>query len=352
MDPPFGDGRQAVSYTNALPPGSEQQSPVVLSASGPYLEPVYTFSSAFAAAKRGQPETGPCYQGPVAHPSSSQSYHYQNQPQPQPQTQLCCDPMSGLHSLRQRPRSPRIFWGNRPDLTTLAGSWSGAYFPDGVNFPYNPSPVSTVSWPSPEQSYLRGLDLSFKLAQGKFEEQSTQTHTPVSIENTPPRDCEPDQASTTSFARDDGEAPTFKTEYPSPPSLYGDSAHRAAPATGISQRLMDSIHSTSMMERGSLDPVASRESSELSGKASSKESTEPKKGEPYAKLIEKALKSKPSHSMQLQEIYQWFIDNTDKPRAAAHSSTSGKGWQNSIRHNLSMNQVRSLLLTTLDLPLT
>jgi len=64
--------------------------------------------------------------------------------------------------------------------------------------------------------------------------------------------------------------------------------------------------------------------------------------EPYAKLIYRALMSAPDHAMVLQEIYQWFRDNTTK------GSSDTKGWMNSIRHNLSMNAVRywwsSLLL--------
>jgi hypothetical protein len=56
--------------------------------------------------------------------------------------------------------------------------------------------------------------------------------------------------------------------------------------------------------------------------------------EPYAKLIYRALMSVPDHSMVLQEIYQWFRDNTGK------GSSDTKGWMNSIRHNLSMNAVR------------
>ncbi|KAI1827199.1 hypothetical protein F4861DRAFT_436654 [Xylaria intraflava] len=54
-------------------------------------------------------------------------------------------------------------------------------------------------------------------------------------------------------------------------------------------------------------------------------------GEPYAKLIFKAFMSRDSHAMTLQEIYQWFRENTDKAKSES------KGWQNSIRHNLSMN---------------
>jgi hypothetical protein len=60
---------------------------------------------------------------------------------------------------------------------------------------------------------------------------------------------------------------------------------------------------------------------------------ESKAGEPYAKLIHRALMGAPSHSMALQEIYQWFIDNTEK------GSSPSSGWRNSIRHNLSMNAV-------------
>lgn len=56
--------------------------------------------------------------------------------------------------------------------------------------------------------------------------------------------------------------------------------------------------------------------------------------EPYAQLICRALKSVPGHGMVLKEIYEWFEKNTDKAKNA-----SSKGWQNSIRHNLSMNGV-------------
>lgn len=55
--------------------------------------------------------------------------------------------------------------------------------------------------------------------------------------------------------------------------------------------------------------------------------------EPYAQLIYRALMSTPDKSMSLQEIYKWFRENTDKAKS------EGKGWQNSIRHNLSMNGV-------------
>ncbi|KAL8675199.1 MAG: hypothetical protein Q9168_000452 [Polycauliona sp. 1 TL-2023] len=53
--------------------------------------------------------------------------------------------------------------------------------------------------------------------------------------------------------------------------------------------------------------------------------------EPYAQLIFRALKSAPGHKMVLKDIYQWFERHTNKARGGS------KGWQNSIRHNLSMN---------------
>ncbi|CAI6334431.1 unnamed protein product [Periconia digitata] len=56
------------------------------------------------------------------------------------------------------------------------------------------------------------------------------------------------------------------------------------------------------------------------------------KEQPYAQLIYRALLDAPGHTMILRDIYEWFKKNTDK---AADKET--KGWQNSIRHNLSMN---------------
>ncbi|EAS33546.2 uncharacterized protein CIMG_04570 [Coccidioides immitis RS] len=54
--------------------------------------------------------------------------------------------------------------------------------------------------------------------------------------------------------------------------------------------------------------------------------------EPYAILIWKALMSAPGHGMVLKEIYEWFEKHTNKAK-----DPDSKGWQNSIRHNLSMN---------------
>lgn len=73
---------------------------------------------------------------------------------------------------------------------------------------------------------------------------------------------------------------------------------------------------------------------EVLGSRSSVEPSGSKADEPYAQLIYKAFMSRQDKSMTLQDIYQWFRENTDKTKS------EGKGWQNSIRHNLSMNGVR------------
>lgn len=61
---------------------------------------------------------------------------------------------------------------------------------------------------------------------------------------------------------------------------------------------------------------------------------------PYSGLIFKALDSAKGKKLSLQGIYKWFLENTDKGKDENH-----KGWQNSIRHNLSMNAVSPSLIS-------
>ena len=61
---------------------------------------------------------------------------------------------------------------------------------------------------------------------------------------------------------------------------------------------------------------------------------------PYSQLIFAALHAAPGNKLPLQGIYAWFEENTAKGK-----DRSWKGWQNSIRHNLSMNAVSSLSST-------
>ncbi|KAJ5960091.1 uncharacterized protein N7479_007241 [Penicillium vulpinum] len=71
----------------------------------------------------------------------------------------------------------------------------------------------------------------------------------------------------------------------------------------------------------------------LSPRSSTGDNKEERPGHPpYSVLIYQALKDAPGHKLQLQSIYSWFEANTDKG-----ADPNAKGWQNSIRHNLSMN---------------
>ena len=55
---------------------------------------------------------------------------------------------------------------------------------------------------------------------------------------------------------------------------------------------------------------------------------------PYAVLIHRALMSAPNHKMVLSQIYEYFREKIPRFR-----KVKGRGWMNSIRHNLSMNGV-------------
>lgn len=59
---------------------------------------------------------------------------------------------------------------------------------------------------------------------------------------------------------------------------------------------------------------------------------------PYSKLLYLAFMSSDTRRMQLKDIYKWFESHTNK--------TGSNGWQNSIRHNLSMNKVCKLKIAT------
>ena len=56
----------------------------------------------------------------------------------------------------------------------------------------------------------------------------------------------------------------------------------------------------------------------------------------YAQLLYRCLRHAPDHTMALKDVYKWVRQYSQKARDSA-----GTGWQNSVRHNLSMNAVSS-----------
>ena len=55
----------------------------------------------------------------------------------------------------------------------------------------------------------------------------------------------------------------------------------------------------------------------------------------YASLIYMCLLAAPDHSRKLKDIYAWIEEYSNK----ASDDPGSRGWQNSVRHNLSMNKV-------------
>lgn len=98
-----------------------------------------------------------------------------------------------------------------------------------------------------------------------------------------------------------------------------------------------SLYATSSGLRSPTPPKLHRpfQGTERFAPMNSESESEGKQGEPpYAKLIYRALMDAPEHQMVLKDIYEWIARNTNKARDSAF-----KGWQNSVRHNLSMNGV-------------
>ena len=98
--------------------------------------------------------------------------------------------------------------------------------------------------------------------------------------------------------------------------------------------------SLSESTRPDIGPIATPDVNKIDSRGTSQEVAIESDGdgsvtsEPYAQLIYRALMSTPEHKMVLREIYEWFEKYTDKAK-----TKGSKGWQNSIRHNLSMNGV-------------
>lgn len=144
----------------------------------------------------------------------------------------------------------------------------------------------------------------------------------------------------------EGASTTLRPHQPSPISLAGSYSPVPLPSAGVSPKQDLNSPPAQMIFKMEDSPApimhglsVSRDSSEAPKKSVAKGAVATK-DEPYAKLIERALRSRPDYSMQLQEIYQWFLENTDKARTfQSQTIKESKGWQNSIRHNLSMNAV-------------
>ncbi|KAH0597657.1 hypothetical protein MHUMG1_05037 [Metarhizium humberi] len=112
-------------------------------------------------------------------------------------------------------------------------------------------------------------------------------------------------------------------------NTFGNSPASQSDSAVDSPVSMDTPKDTTSTNRQKSRSIPSSFASPPSDSTESGETEKP--DEPYAKLIYKAFMTRPNYSMTLQEIYQWFREHTTK------AVTETGGWQNSIRHNLSMN---------------
>ena len=123
--------------------------------------------------------------------------------------------------------------------------------------------------------------------------------------------------------------PSFNEAFVSQRSLHQSDSISPFPSTASTEAEDQSNHGGDL-------PVgfSSTGSPYLPSRQVASELEEDLDNEPYARLIFRALMSAPRHRMVLKDIYEWFEKHTNKAR-----DPKSRGWQNSIRHNLSMNGV-------------
>ncbi|RBR23574.1 uncharacterized protein FIESC28_03756 [Fusarium coffeatum] len=333
MDSPFpGEGQQP-SYTSNLP-GHGQHSPCAPELTG--MESYYSLSSGPQDEPSHLSSTGALPLG------STLSQHQENQQRSHPGHDA--NPYASLTSgFHYPPRSHYQAWPSPPPGPDDYDNCSYQSSPSSGSAPmscYNPSPISPRTWSSPEfplpqPETLQSQQNSFK---------NLRVCTPTSTDGYPVRGPRVLTPLTSGYM-----GPGFENEHDGLPRIYSP-ATIASPSTGAlsctssphEQLLGTPVHMKARPESPA-GQAGYRASPEVNGEAEPQgAAANAKTDEPYAKLLWRALMSTPDHAMTLQEIYQWFRENTDKDIKKDHSERrpgkNAEGWQNSIRHNLSMNE--------------
>ncbi|KAK7403896.1 hypothetical protein QQX98_010352 [Neonectria punicea] len=328
MDPPFPDGEQPSSYTNCLIPGTGQQSDCLSE---------FTAMDAYYTPSPTAEEESPHLSDAGSLPPASTLYQTQ-------QHSLSTHSPSGLASMTSHPQYlPRSHqtWPSPPSGPEELDNYSYHSSPTcgSSQTGYDPSPVSPRTWPSPHHSFQHPTDsfppqhhqqdpfsnvqIGTPTSTGSFPLCGSQVPTPYT--GSLNRCFESDMDGLGRERSSPGGIPDFPvgtlscaaspSEFPSDTSLYMAPTNKDHASQGESKTL-----------------PSSEVNLETKTKEASQPAPVPKVEEPYAQLICRAFRSRPDHTMTLQEIYQWFRENTDKAKSQS------KGWQNSIRHNLSMNK--------------
>ncbi|KAL4906590.1 hypothetical protein BDW74DRAFT_176906 [Aspergillus multicolor] len=122
----------------------------------------------------------------------------------------------------------------------------------------------------------------------------------------------------------------YKASHPLPPHSHSSSSSN--PATTIVSPPSTSMPYQSLPLSVVSPPIKLEMDRDVAPTASADEAEDTNADPPYSQLIYEALSAAPGKKLPLQGIYLWFEKNTAKGR-----DRGSKGWQNSIRHNLSMN---------------
>ncbi|KAF4440260.1 Forkhead box protein O4 [Fusarium austroafricanum] len=331
MDTPFpGDG-QASSYTNALS-GHGQQSPCVPELTG--MESYYALSSGPQDEPPHLSSTGPLPVGSTL--SQPQENHHKSHPAHNMTTYT-----SMTSGFQYPPRNHDQVWPSPPPGPEDYDNYSYQSSPSSGSGPmscYNPSPISPRTWSSPDFPHALPSDLIQQQSQpNSFK--NLRVCTPTSNEGYPvrgPRVLTPFTGAGMSQGFNDeiDGLPHSCSPATVPSSSTGALSCNSSPQEPL---LGTPVHMETRQESPAGEPEY-RVSPEVKLEATASAKNE----EPYAKLLYRALMSVPDHAMTLQEIYQWFRENTDKDikkdKSEKRPGKNAEGWQNSIRHNLSMNE--------------
>ncbi|KAJ4263646.1 hypothetical protein NW762_006470 [Fusarium torreyae] len=338
MDPPFPNGGQPSSYTN-IPPGHGQQSPCVPELTG--MGSYYALSSGPQEQPPHLSSTGPLLRGPAL---SQQQENQQQQSHPALDATAYTSMASSFH---YPPRSHHQVWPSPPPGPDDYDNYSYQSSPSSGSAPmscYNSSPISPRTWSSPDFPLSQPSDsLHQQSQQNSFK--NLRICTPTSTKGYPargPRVMTPFTGGSLNQGIDN-EIDGLPYSY-SPATIPSSSAGALSCTSSPQEPLLGTpVHMETRQESPTCEPEyrASAEgqlgTKELKGVA-----VGAKCEEPYAKLLYRALMSAPDHAMTLQEIYQWFRENTDKDlkkdKTEKRPGKNAEGWQNSIRHNLSMNK--------------
>lgn len=140
--------------------------------------------------------------------------------------------------------------------------------------------------------------------------------------------------------------PTIDNTTPSP--FYG-STNQVLPASEVPALEYDSTSADdgAYGRRNWTDSPMPDEIDSLPGSAEADDNME--NADPcYAELLRQALmEKKDDHTMLLKDLYEWVRTHSSKAQ-----DPSNRGWQNSVRHNLSMNAVGAMESHLLRYPLT